>query len=181
MSIAFKPDETFRGDYTYRNSPAAIRRFPFPFHQDQYMYSVNMEPHTKGPAGSVFEAAFDIDEHYIAEMRDRAITLERDPGRCVSLPHMMDAEWDTLELIMESLSRDYPDMFTLTRDGARWTWINKPLGIEQTFTFGDQLVQSSLRRPDMTTARGRVLRSGPSLIRHRAHFVPEMLRSVERL
>jgi hypothetical protein len=90
MSIAFKPDETFRGDYTYRNSPAAIRRFPFPFHQDQYMYSVNMEPHTKGPAGSVFENAFDIDEHYIAEMRDRAITLERDPGRCVSLPHMMD-------------------------------------------------------------------------------------------
>lgn len=137
MSIAFKPDETFRGDYTYRNSPAAIRRFPFPFHQDQYMYSVNMEPHTKGPAGSVFENAFDIDEHYIAEMRDRAITLERDPGRCVSLPHMMDAEWDTLELIMESLSRDYPDMFTLARDGARWTWINKPLGIEQTFTFGD--------------------------------------------
>jgi hypothetical protein len=137
MSIAFKPDETFRGDYTYRNSPAAIRRFPFPFHQDQYMYSVNMEPHTKGPAGSVFETAFDIDEHYVAEMRDRAITLERDPGRCVSLPHMMDAEWDTLELIMESLSRDYPDMFTLAKDGARWTWINKPLGIEQTFTFGD--------------------------------------------
>jgi|GEM_PF-782804 len=52
---------------------------------------------------------------------------------------------------------------------------------DQTFTFGDQLVQSSLRRPDGTTARGRVLRSGPSLIRHRAHFVPEMLRSVERL
>jgi len=52
---------------------------------------------------------------------------------------------------------------------------------DQTFTFGDQLVQSSLPRPDMSTVRGRVLRSGPSLIRHRAHFVPEMLRSVERL
>jgi hypothetical protein len=56
-----------------------------------------------------------------------------------------------------------------------------PTPRDQTFTFDDQLVQSSLRRPDMTTARGRVLRSGPSLIRHRAHFVPEMLRSVERL
>lgn len=137
MTIAFKPDETFRGTYTYRNSPKGIRRFPFPFHQDQYMYSVNMEPHTKGPEGSVFENAFDIDEHYIAEMRDRAITLERDPGRCVSLPHMMDAEWDTLELIMESLSRDYPELFTLTKDGERWHWVNKPLGIDQTFTFGD--------------------------------------------
>lgn len=137
MTIAFKPDETFRGTYTYRNSPKGIRRFPFPFHQDQYMYSVNMEPHTKGPEGSVFENAFDIDEHYIAEMRDRAITLERDPGRCVSLPHMMDAEWDTLELIMESLSRDYPELFTLTKDGDRWHWVNKPLGIDQSFTFGD--------------------------------------------
>lgn len=137
MTIAFKPDETFRGDYTYRNSPHAIRNFPFPFHQDQYMYSVNMEPHTKGAPDSAFENAFHIDEHYVAEMRDRAITLERDPGRCVSLPHMMDAEWDTLELIMESLSRDYPDLFALTKDGERWHWVNKPLGIEQSFTFGD--------------------------------------------
>ncbi|AOF80482.1 hypothetical protein BSY238_2321 [Methyloversatilis sp. RAC08] len=137
MTLAFKPDETFRDDYTYRNSPAAIRRFPFPFHQDQYMYSVNMEPHAGGPAGSVYEHAFDIDEHYIAEMRDRAITLERDPGRCVSLPHMMDAEWDTLELLMESMARDYPDLFVLNKDGERWHWVNKPLGIDQTFTFGD--------------------------------------------
>ena len=52
---------------------------------------------------------------------------------------------------------------------------------DQHFEFGDELVQSSLRRPDQVTARGRTLRSGPSLIRHRAHFVPEMLRSVERL
>ncbi len=137
MTLAFKPDETFRDDYTYRNSPAAIRRFPFPFHQDQYMYSVNMEPHAGGPAGSVYEHAFDIDEHYIAEMRDRAITLERDPGRCVSLPHMMDAEWDTLELLMESLARDYPDLFVLNKDGERWHWVNRPLGIDQSFTFGD--------------------------------------------
>lgn len=56
-----------------------------------------------------------------------------------------------------------------------------PTPRDQTFTFGDQLVQSSLRRPDMTTARARATRVGPSLIRHRAHFVPEMLRSVERL
>jgi dimethylamine monooxygenase subunit A len=136
MSIAFK-QETFRDDYTYSNSPEAIRRFPFPFHQDEYMYSVNMEPHTAGAVGSVFEHPFDIDEHYIAECRDRAITLERDPGRCASLPHMMDAEWDTLELIMESLSRSYPEQFTLQKDGTRWTWINRPLDLRQSFTFGD--------------------------------------------
>ncbi|MDB4931176.1 MAG: hypothetical protein JWM10_3660 [Myxococcaceae bacterium] len=56
-----------------------------------------------------------------------------------------------------------------------------PTPRDQFFTFGDQLVQSSLRVPEGATARGRIPRGGPSLIRHRAHFVPEMLRSVERL
>lgn len=46
MTLRFN-DETFRDDYTYRNSPEAIRRFPFPFDQDSYMYSVNVEPHRK--------------------------------------------------------------------------------------------------------------------------------------
>ena len=30
MSLDFK-DETFYGDFTFRNSEKAIRRFPFPF------------------------------------------------------------------------------------------------------------------------------------------------------
>ena len=136
MAIAFK-QESFRNDYSYRNSPEAIRRFPFPFAQDSYMYSVNMEPHPGGPVGSPFEHAFDIDEHYLAECEDRRITLARDPQRCQSLRHMIDAEWDTLELIMTSLARDYPEHFMLLRDGSRWTWINRPLSIRQSFIFGD--------------------------------------------
>lgn len=56
-----------------------------------------------------------------------------------------------------------------------------PTSRDQAFTFGDELVQSSLPRPDQATVRGHVRHSGPSLIRHRAHFIPEMLRSVERL
>lgn len=136
MGIAFR-DETFRDTFTYRNSDEGIRRFPFPFGLDQYMYSVNIEPHTAGKPDSVYQYAFDIDEHYIAECRDRAITLEKDPGRCISLPHMMDSEWDVLELIMTSLSRDYPEHFALQRDGEQWTWSNRPLGIEQAFVFGN--------------------------------------------
>ena len=136
MAIAFK-QESFRDDYSYRNSAEAIRRFPFPFAEDTYMYSVNIEPHGSGPAGSPFEHAFDIDEHYVAECEDRRITLERDPTRCQSLPHMLDAEWDALEFIMESLARDYPEHFQLRRDGDRWSWINRPLDIRQSFTFGD--------------------------------------------
>lgn len=137
MSAVFKPDETFRGDFTYRNSPAAIRRFPLPFPDDTYMYSVNIEPHTAGPQGSVVEHPFDVDEHYIAECRERELVLAADPRRFQALPHMMSAQWDCLELIMESFARDYPEHFQLTKKRNHWHWINKPLELEQQFTFGD--------------------------------------------
>ena len=137
MSVVFKPDETFRDDFTYRNTPAAIRRFPLPFPEDKYMYSVNMEPHTAGPKGSVVECAIDVDEHYVAECKDRALVMDEDPLRFQALPHMMSAQWDVLELVMESLSRDYPELFTLTKSGSVWNWHNRPLGIHDEFTFGD--------------------------------------------
>jgi len=137
MTIAFKPDETFRGDFRYSNSPAAILRFPFPFDQDSYMYGINMEPHTRTAMGGAFAVAFDVDEHYVAECAERAAALAADPSRCQVLPHMIDAEWDTLELIMESLSADYPEHFALERQGDEWTWTNRPLGLHQRFRFGD--------------------------------------------
>jgi hypothetical protein len=137
MSIQFK-DETFRDDFTFRNSEWAIRRFPFPFHEDSYMYSVNLEPHLSLRPGSVFENTFDVDEHYVSEMRDRARVLADDPLRCQSLPHMTLAGWDLLELIMVSKARDYPDLFELHRNGDRWHWINRPLEIEQKFVFMDE-------------------------------------------
>ena len=136
MSLTFK-DETFRDDYTYANSPEAIRRFPFPFDRDDYMYAVNLEPHTPGRKGSVFEHAFDVDEHYLSEMRDRALVLAEDPLRCQSLPHMTLAGWDLLELIMVAKARDYPQWFSLSRDGNRWHWINRPMRIDQRFSFMD--------------------------------------------
>ena len=105
MGLDFK-DETFREDFTFFNSPEAIRRFPFPFPEDSYMYSVNMEPHVPGRPGSVFEKTFDVDEHYVAEMRERARVLAEDPLRCQSLPHMTLAGWDLLELIMEAKARE---------------------------------------------------------------------------
>jgi len=137
MTIQFK-DETFRDDYTFRNSEWAVQRFPFPFHEDSYMYSVNLEPHLSLRPGSVYEKTFDVDEHYISEMKDRAKVLADDPLRCQSLPHMTLAGWDLLELIMVSKARDYPDLFQLHQNGDKWHWINKPLQIEQKFTFLDE-------------------------------------------
>lgn len=136
MNTIFK-DETFRDDYTFANSPASIKRFPFPFWEDKYRYSVNIEPHVPGPKGSVYEFPIDIDEHYVSDMRDRALVLKEDPRRVQALPHMMTAQWDLLELIMVSLARDYPEHFSLQRDGVNWHWINRPLNIDSKFRFGD--------------------------------------------
>jgi dimethylamine monooxygenase subunit A len=138
LSTLFKPDETFREDFTFRNSPAAIRRFPLPFPDDRYMYSVNIEEHLPGPKGSVVEFPLDIDEHYVAECRERALVLAEDPLRFQALPHMKSAQWDCLELIMDALSRDYPQLFSVSKHRNTWTWINRPLGLEQRFTFGDE-------------------------------------------
>jgi hypothetical protein len=137
MNVAFKQDQVYRGDYTFRNSPAAIRRFPLPFPEDRYMYSVNIEPHVPGPVGSVIEFPIDCDEHYVEECRERAIVIKNDPLRIQALPHMMSAQWDTLELGMQSLAQSYPDKFSLTRNGREWHWINRPLGLDQKFVFGE--------------------------------------------
>lgn len=145
MTIQFNK-ETFRDDYSFYNSDWAINRFPFPFHEDSYMYSVNMEQHHGGPDGSVFEKRFDVDEHYVSEMADRALVLAEDPLRCQSMPHMNLAGWDLLELIMISKSEDYPDLFELHRVGDKWRWINRPLGIDHSFTFLDE---STLPYPPM--------------------------------
>ena len=136
MNITFKK-ETFRGDFTFKNSPETIRRYPFPFNEDSYMYSVNMEPHVRGAPGTAFDSLIDVDEHYVSEMHDRALVLKEDPLRCQALPHMMTAQWDTLELIMEQQAAGYPEHFSLTRDGDNWHWINKPMGIDQKFVFGN--------------------------------------------
>lgn len=47
---------------------------------------------------------------------------------------------------MESMSKHYPEHFTLERDGDRWHWVNQPLGIDQHFIFGDA---SALPHPPM--------------------------------
>lgn len=137
MPVTLKPIETYRDDFSFRNSAEAIRRFPFPFPEDSYMYSVNLEPATPREPGSVFAHWFDIDEHYLSEMAERARVLEQDPRRCIVMPHMATAAWDALEMLMTHLAADYPEHFSLTRDGSHWTWENRPLQLTQSFTFGD--------------------------------------------
>ncbi|MCP1607961.1 heme-dependent oxidative N-demethylase family protein [Pseudomonas citronellolis] len=137
MPTTLKPVERYREAFSFANSAEAIRRFPFPFPEDQYQYSVNIEPAVPREPGSVFEHLFDIDEHYRSEVAERALVLQRDPTRCLVMPHMQPAAWDALALLMERLSSDYPQYFQLHREGAQWEWRNLVLGIHQRFTYGD--------------------------------------------
>ena len=137
MPLQSSPVLSYRDDFSFRNSPAAIRRFPFPFIEDSYLYSVNIEPATSRDPGSVYEHAFDIDEHYRSEMAERALILDNDPRRYLVMPHMQAAAWDALQMLMENLAVDYPQWFSLVRDGDRWHWRNHLLQIDQPFIFGD--------------------------------------------
>ncbi|OAL83109.1 heme-dependent oxidative N-demethylase family protein [Acinetobacter terrae] len=136
MTIQFNPHEEMHQHFNYYNSDKAIARFPFPFPEDQYMYSVNIEPVTSKPE-SIFEHWFDIDEHYVTEMQERALTLAQDPKRCIVMPHMHQASWDFLAMVMEHYSSDYPEHFQLERDGLQWHWVNQPLNIDVHFIFGE--------------------------------------------
>lgn len=118
MQLHSKTGESFIAPYRFSNLPEALARFAFPFPEDSYMYSVNLEPHVRVGQG-VFANAFDIDEHYVAECSDRARALAEQPGvHYVSLSHMMQAQLDVLELIMESYARDFPQFFELRKQRA---------------------------------------------------------------
>ena len=72
-------------------------------------------------------------------MHDRALVLKEEL-RCaaaVAAARLTLAGWDLLELLMVSQATAYPEHFELHRDGDKWRWINRPLGIDQHFTFGD--------------------------------------------
>jgi hypothetical protein len=138
MRIAPKDVQSFRDDFTYTNSPEAIKRFPFPFVDDEYRYSVNLEAHQpKDGEGSVYENFLDIDEHYLSEIAERAKVLEEMPSRCLTMPHMDIACWDLIERVMTSLVQDYPQYFSLTTHGDKWLWENKLLSVKDEFIFGD--------------------------------------------
>lgn len=76
---------------TLKNSPEAIRRFPFSFSADSYGYSVNLVPAGQGAPGTFEAHLFDVDEHYGTEMEERRRILAEDHDRrYLTLPHMVD-------------------------------------------------------------------------------------------
>jgi dimethylamine monooxygenase subunit A len=117
-----------------------LRGFPFPFADDRYRYSTNIEPARTPvftPAGQWGGAVLDIDTEYRTELRERAAILAADPTRGTVLPHMRGAAWDTMLTLMRELAVTYPDTIRLTREGDRWAWENRILGLRADFVYGD--------------------------------------------
>ncbi len=131
-------NESFAIPYTFKNTPDAIQRFPFPFTKNEYMYYVDVKPYHKGSLGSPYEYLIDVDEHYLSEVNERKRILAQDPSRYYSSPHMEDAQWDVLEYVMVNLSNDYPSFFKLKVSGLDWRWENSILDISDSFIFGNK-------------------------------------------
>ncbi len=118
-----------------------VAGFPFPFSDDRYRYSTNVEPAQRAvttPAGQWGASVVDIDSEYRAELSQRAAVLAADPTRHAVLPHMVHAAWDAMVTVMRELDAAYPDQMQLRSTGTdTWLWRNGILGIEQDFRYGD--------------------------------------------
>lgn len=126
------------------SAPDLVAGFPFPFPNEVYRYSTNVE-RARGavptPAGQWGAAVVDVDSEYWHELAERAEILGRDPSRYALLPHMEVAAWDALLALMRELATTRPESFSLTvlEGGARpvYRWRNALLDLDHTFTLGD--------------------------------------------
>ena len=119
-----------------------IAAFPFPFPEDRYRYSTNVEPagspHVTA-AGQWGAAVVEIDDDYRAELAERAEILAADPTRHAVLPHMRPAAWDALLTLMRELATAYPGQMSLEQlGGDEWRWRNELLGECRDFRYGDE-------------------------------------------
>jgi hypothetical protein len=117
---------------------------PWPFAEDQqeFQYSVNVEPARvpkKTAAGEWGANIVDLGgEEYLHIMEERRRILEADPSRVQILRGMMPACWDLLMYYLRDLAITHPDSMHLEEDGDVIRWRNDLLGTDQTFVVGDE-------------------------------------------
>lgn len=119
----------------------AIAGFPFPFADDSYRYSTNVEPAqsvARTCAGDWGSTIVDIDGGYHRELAERADILASDPTRHAVLPHMRVAAWDAMITLMRQLARERPESMRVQRiDNETWRWTNRLLETSCDFVFGE--------------------------------------------
>ncbi|MBL7495705.1 DUF3445 domain-containing protein [Frankia sp. CN7] len=117
------------------------RGFPFPFGEDRYRYSTNVEPArvpVSTAAGRWGATVVDVDGEYRRELAERARILAADPTRHAAAPHLRVAAWDAVLTLLRELAASYPASMRLSRLGAgRWRWENRLLGVVAEPVYGD--------------------------------------------
>lgn len=125
---------------TQTELPQRVREFPFPFPQDTYRYTANVQPAPalEPTAGGGWGATeIDVDEFYVHELRERDEILAADPQRSVTLPHMQAAAWDAALFCLQGLAEARPDAVRVQLDGTSVHYENDLLGQTWDFVLGD--------------------------------------------
>lgn len=79
----------------------------------------------------------EVDEHYRSEIVLKRQLLNEWPQYYFqAFPDSEMAQWDVAALVLDTLSRHYPDYFSLQQVGNDFVWQNKLLNEEQSFTMG---------------------------------------------
>jgi dimethylamine monooxygenase subunit A len=132
--------------------PDDVAGYPFPLPHPTYRVSANVEAAgTARPteAGSWGAGMLHVGPDHHAVVGLRAAILEREPRRFVAAPHARAASWDAMLWLLERMARERPAEASLERDGDRYRWRNRRLGITREFVFGDD---SSLPEHPVTFA-----------------------------
>jgi hypothetical protein len=116
--------------------------WPFAEDQEQFQYTVNVEPARvtkKTAAGEWGANIVDLGgDEYLHIMTERRRILDADPSRVQILPGMMPACWDLLMYYLRDLSVSHPDVMHLEENGDVIRWRNDLLQTDQVFTIGDE-------------------------------------------
>ncbi len=84
------------------------------------------------------DALIEVDAQYRAEIAlKRNLLTELPDYYYQALPGHETAQWDVLEVVLNSLEQTYPDSFSLRKTGNHWHWQNHLLNETLSFTFGD--------------------------------------------
>ncbi|MGG0177929.1 heme-dependent oxidative N-demethylase family protein [Gottfriedia acidiceleris] len=114
------------------NQVNELESFPYPFKEEIYRYSNNsilLDP----------PVSIEITNKYENEIKLKRSLLLNSPSHCYqALPTSFEGQWEIVELVLDHLTRYYPNYFEIHKGHEYWTIYNKLLMEEEKFRFWDR-------------------------------------------